>query len=337
MPFPTPKTSLAPIENILMESISSQAIIDAVRMKLFDLMDQAPKSAETLARELGVKVAPLEAMLDMMVVRDLVVADGKTYANSAMSSEYLVSSSPLYQGTAMEIQEGWNALVRSGIPALLKGESLEREKTDGDWSKPEIMNATLQHALTGQIQKAVEYLQSIPEFEGFRTMADIGGNHGQYSMELLDLNPQMTSTILDLPDVIEAAGQRCAAEGYGDRINCTAFDLRKDELPKETYDIVFTSHILYACTSELEDVFTRIHGSLKPGGCFVSHHFTPEGGASEYYSTSVELLTRLMGYETHHLPLKVLEEPLTKAGFERFSHTFTGMEGQTLLLVARKK
>ncbi len=337
MPFPTPKTSLAPVEHVLMESISAQAIIDAVRMNLFDHLSGKPMSAATLAETMELKAEPLEAMLDVLVDRRLLTIDGRTYANTEMAEEYLVSSSPLYQGKALDLQHSHNELLRRSLPTLLKGGEMERQKTDEAWAEGDTMDGTLQHALNGQLQGAVAYLKNLPEFASFRTMADIGGNHGHYSMELLEQNSDLTSTILDLPHVTGPAMQRCSRLGYADRISCKPFDLRNDELPAEAYDFVFASHILYACVNDFEKTFGNIHRSIKPGGCFASHHLSPEGGASPLYRTNVELITRLMGYETHFLSRQDLEKSLTAAGFGGFTHIFTGCDGQTLLLVARKQ
>ncbi|MBU4191299.1 MAG: hypothetical protein KKD85_03060, partial [Proteobacteria bacterium] len=184
MPFPTPKTSLAPVEHVLMESISAQAIIDAVRMNLFDHLSSQPMPAAVLAKAMELKTEPLEAMLDVLVDRHLLTLDGKIYANTEMTEEYLVSASPLYQGKALSLQHGHNELLRKSLPTLLKGGTMEREKTDESWAEADTMDGTLQHALNGQLQMAVAYLKELPEFASFRTMADIGGNHGHYSMEL---------------------------------------------------------------------------------------------------------------------------------------------------------
>lgn len=337
MPFPTPKTSLAPVECMLMDAVTSQAIIDAVRMKLFDHLSENPLSAEALAQIMDLKPEPLEALLDVLAYRELLEADGNTYVNTLMTDEYLVSSAPLYQGKALELQSRHNDTLRQGLPILLKGGEMQREKTDERWAEPDTMDGTLQHALKGQIQLAAEYLTSLPEFPSFRTMADIGGNHGHYSMELMAHHPELTSTILDLPHVVEPAQKRCNDLGFGDRITCHALDLREDNLPEAAYDFVFASHMLYAFQGNLLDAFKNIHHSLKPDGCFASHHFAPEGGASEHYKRSIELITRLLGYETHSLSRDELETALSKAGFGGFTHTFTGTDRQTLLLVARKQ
>lgn len=336
MPFPTPKTSLAPVEDILMESFSAQSIIAALDMKLFDQLSHGPMSAAELAKVMGFKAKPVEALLDLLTHRKILEANGTGYTNSPMAEEYLLTTSPLYQGRAMAKQHAHNQLLQHDFTTLLKGEPARRQKTDDSWSKADTMDAMLQNAIKGQLQGAVNHLKELPEFPSFRTMADIGGSHGHYSMELMEHNPHLTSTIMDLPDVSEAASLRCKALGYAGRITCQPFDIRTDTLPEAAHDLVFISHMLYGCTDMLEAVFANIHQSLKPGGCFVSHHFAPEGGASKKYQTNIELITRLMGYDSHFITRTDLEGPLSRCGFSNMTHTFTGVDGQTLLLVARK-
>ncbi len=335
MPYPHPKTSFNPLESMVMESVAAQALMESVRMGLFDFMAQGPRTAADLAQELGFKPDPLEALLDLLVSRGILESHGQAYANTPMANDFLVSTSPLYQDKALETQVEFNSMIQDGIQALLRGEEARRAHTDGEWSEPDIMTGTLQHAVSGQLQDAVDAIRGLPEFKSFRAMADIGGNHGQYSMELVDRNPGLTSTILDLAHVVEAARERCKAEGYGDRIQCRPFDLREDELDLEAYDLVFTSHVLYASGENLEEVLVKVRDGLKPGGCFASHHFTVTHGA-DHYCTAVEFITRLSGYATHFLDKKKLEAAMTRAGFSNLTHAFTGPDKRSLLVVGRK-
>lgn len=336
MPFPNPKTSSSPIDNVMMEVISVEAFFTSVDLKLFDKLESGPLTADELASSLGVEAKPLGALLDILVNKEFLNKDADGYGNTAMAQEYLLSSSPLYQGTFVLAQRKLNENVRTNMLPMLKGESSEREKTDDSWAESETMNATLQHALNGQIQDAVDYLSALEGFQAFERMADIGGNHGQYSMELLNNNPGLQSTIYDLPNVTEIAAQRCRTMGYDKRIACEPFNILTDKLPADTYDLIFTSHILYGCLDRLDDVLATLYDALAPGGYFASHHFHPESGTSLDYKASIDFLTKLMGYETHFITRELLETGMAKAGFTGIQQTFTGADKQTLLLVGRK-
>lgn len=341
MSFPVPNTSLAPIEDILMDTLTAQAVIDSVRMKLFDHLATAPMDTEALATKMGLQPKPLEALLDLLVYRDILEIDGATYTNTAMTAEYLVSTSPLYQGKALEMQHRHNETMTAGLEPLLRGEKPQRKQTDQMWAEYDAMAGTMQHTLNGQIQLATEFICSLPEFPSFGTMADVGGSHGQYSLELLMRNPKLESTLYDLPHVVPVSEQWCHSRNLPDelvqRMSFAPLDIREGRLPEDKYDFIFTSHILYGVNDQLETFLSGVYASLHKGGCFASHHLAPEGGASDHYKKNVQLMTRLMGYDTHFMSRERLESALKNAGFGDFSHTFTGMDGQTLLLVARKQ
>ncbi len=337
MPYPTPQTTIAPIEETFQEVVTTEAILIALELALFDHLASEAMPVKALADLLGVKAKPLAAMLDVLAHKGLLEKTGERYANTVLASEYLVSSAPLYHGKALSLQHHFNERIRGNLFDMLKGDSSQREETDNQWGQADIMIGTLQHALNGQIQGATQYLAGLEGFSDFREMADIGGNHGQYSMELLDQNPQLKSTLYDLPSVTEAAAKRCRDMGYGQRIICKPFDIRNDTLPANTYDFIFISHLLYGCSDQLDKVFVNVHNALKPGGYMASHHFAPEGGASVQYKANVQFITRLMGYDMHFIPKSMLEPAMNKAGFTDMQQTFTGVDNQTLLLVGRKQ
>lgn len=262
-----PRTSFADVETVFMNVVGAQAIQEAVKMNLFDHISQTPMTASELAEQHGIMSAPLEAMLDMFAAMGIVTREEDRFTTSDMADEYLVSTSPFFQGRALAVEFGFSKDLGEQLPTLLKGQSPAREQTDETWATRETMEGTLQHALGGQLQGAVEFLAGLPEFRDFRSMADIGGNHGQYSMELLDRNPSLGSTILDLPHVVPVSRERCAAQGYGDRIACRAFDMRNDELPEAAFDLIFTSHVLYGCVDNLDAFFTRVRTACPPAAC----------------------------------------------------------------------
>lgn len=331
-----PKTSFDLIETATMQVVGIQGLVEAAKLKLFDPMDGEVLGAEELAAQTGTEPAILSAMLDMFVSMGIVEKSDSGYTNSAVASEYLVSSSPFFQGKAISMMSAMCSVLGAELPLLLKGETQKRESTDKSWATQETMEGTLQHALDGQLQGAVEYISAVPEFKSFRKMADIGGNHCQYSMEFMKLNEHLDSTVFDLPHVVPAALERCENKGFAERVSCNAFDLRSEKLPQEAFDFIFSSHVLYGCLDMLDDLAESFYKSLNSGGVFASHHFAPECGATEIYRSSVNLVTRLSGYDAHFISRDQMEASLKKAGFVNMEHTVTGAAGRTLLLIARK-
>ncbi len=331
-----PNTSFSHVETAAMQTVGVYGLIEAVKMNLFDHIDKDALSADELAGKLGAAPAIMSAMLDLFVEMGIITSRDGGYKTNEMSSEYLVSTSPFYQGQGLTMEYEMCSQLSGQFSYILKGESPDREGSDEAWATQEMMEGTLQHALDGQLQEAVEYITSLPEFKGFRKMADIGGNHCQYSIELLKRNRSLSSTVLDLPHVVQASGERCSRLGFGDRIKCTGFDMRSGDLPDTGFDFIFSSHVLYGCIDMMGEFLDSVLRALNSGGVFVSHHYAPECSASPLYRTSVELVTRLCGYDTHFIPQEMLENELKKAGFVNLERTVTGSAKRTLLVVARK-
>ena len=169
-----------------------------------------------------------------------------------------------------------------------------------------------------------------------RTCCDIGGNHGEFSMALLELNPHLRGDIADLPGVVPAANERIARRGYAQRLQAIPCDLRTSRLPELRYDLILASHILYAFMDALEPLLAMLHASLKPGGWFVAQHLNPEGNLPAEYTSVVEFITRISGYKTHYIAEDSLTAALRQAGFSNIKTAPAGQHQGGLIVAAQK-
>ena len=60
-------------------------------------------------------------------------------------------------------------------------------------------------------------------------MCDLGGNHGFYTMALLDRNSRLRGTICDLPEVVKLAKEVIPEMGYSDRIDTIGANLEAND------------------------------------------------------------------------------------------------------------
>jgi len=91
------------------------------------------------------------------------------------------------------------------------------------------MKSMGQGVMAGSIQDATEFISALPEFLDMLRMCDLGGNHGFYTMALLDRSPQLRGTICDLPEVVELAKEVISEMGYSDRIDTIGCDLEAND------------------------------------------------------------------------------------------------------------
>jgi SAM-dependent methyltransferase len=325
------------IETMLMQGLSFTAVLESAKLGLFDGLDKAPVTPAELAAKHGFEERRTEALLDVLVANGLLSRGSGGYRNTPAASEYLVSTSPYCQIKALELHTMFNQPLEADIPGFLRGKNEMRRATDDGWGTRDTMEGTAQHARMGSLQDAVAFIADLPGFMDMRTMCDIGGNHGEYSIALLDRNPDLTGEIADLPQVVHSISQRIDERGYSKRLTAFACDLRTQTLPTAKYDLILASHVLYGFAPKLDRIAAMVHAALKPGGWFVSQHMNPDGGLPATYSAAVELVTRMAGYYTHNLGRDILETTCVKAGFETIRTGFTGKHDGGLILAAQRR
>ena len=325
------------LNDILYAGYAPNVISTAMELGLFDALSEEPMNVRTLSDRLGTVEDLTEAFANVLVALNLLAKTGADYSLAPLSKDFLVKSSPAYQGgmIAMTSQHGQ---IMEKMPEILKNGS-PKMFDSGIWANIDLMKSMGQGVMAGSIQDATEFVTALPEFPDLLWMCDLGGNHGFYTMALLDRNPQLRGTICDLPEVVELAKEVISERGYSDRIDTIGCDLETDGSIGEGYDMVLVSHIIYGWKGHLEDIFERISEAMVPGGVFVSNHFSlVDDECGPVSGTMMELMTRLGGYPTHHLSEDELKSALAACGFGEFAvkPAEEGRQYRSLILAARK-
>ncbi|WP_027721715.1 methyltransferase [Maridesulfovibrio zosterae] len=331
-----PENDFGPVRKLIMESITPKLIIAAVKLKLFDFISDIGTTAGDLADDMGLEAVRLEPVLDVLVASEILEFKDGIYRNTSLAVEYLVSTSPLYQGKALQLSSHFNSLIEDSIPELLAGGEMQREVTDSEWGAEDAIEGTAQDAMSSGLAPVVDCISRLPGFDDFTSMCDIGGNHGLYTLGVLERNSKMEGVIYDLPHVLDLVQSRCNNMGFRKRITTSAFNFREDRLPESQYDIAVMSHILYAMKKDLSNAVKKIAETLKPGGWFVSHHYTRyEKSADLKAKASLEALTRLCGYSSHFIEKDELTKVLLLHGFENIRYENVSENGFGLITMAQ--
>lgn len=332
-----PQNNFEPIHDMLMQSFTAKAIMSAMELKIFDMLDGSARKSSEIADALEARIERVESLLNVLVAAQLVVQENGGYRNTPRASEFLVSSAPLYQGSNMRLTMHFNAMVEDDIAELVLGGEVNVRETATDWGGDEGMKGTAQNAMVGPLSPVIDFTASLPGFADFKVMGDIGGNHGLFTMGVLERNKDMHGVIFDLPLVAEKSQARCDEFGFGDRITTQGMDFKKDHLPAGEFDLILTSHVLYIFEENLAGALERIAEGLKPGGWYVSQHYSGDAKPGyEMSKASLELLTHLCGYSSHFIEQDELTGILETLGFEDIRCQPVSDTNRGLMVAARK-
>ena len=124
------------------------------------------------------------------------------------------------------------------------------------------------------ISAAKELAPKIPVPAGAKTMLDIGGSHGLYSIELCKKHPALSSTIMELPGAVEAASAIAKRYDTTNRVNYVAGNALADDLGTEKYDLVMINNVVHHFTNEQNIALAKkIARALKPNGVYAIGEF----------------------------------------------------------------
>ncbi|MCE7699756.1 MAG: hypothetical protein K8E24_013395 [Methanobacterium paludis] len=163
----------------------------SIELGIFDLLDKE-MTCEQLSEKLGIEPILAHYILESLVKLGLTNKFGIKYKNTHVSELYLNSSSD-YKRTdcILSLEEDislWNDLDRT-----LKGKI--SKKDEAFFSR--IVQVMAEDCLSGELQETVKSIASYDEFKRSKTLLDLAGGHGMYSIAFSQLNPNLQCYVFD--------------------------------------------------------------------------------------------------------------------------------------------
>jgi predicted TPR repeat methyltransferase len=163
------------------------------------------------------------------------------------------------------------------------------------WAESARLSAAYQFC--GEAQLIARIVAALPEFANMKTMLDLGGGGGFFTMAIVDAHPDMQGVIFEQPPVAAVAREFIAEYNMENRMSVIEGNYLTDAIG-DAYDFIFAGSTLNFCKNNLEDLFIKIYDSLSPGGIFMTHQdgITDERTKPTYHITEF-LAPELMGMD----------------------------------------
>jgi Predicted O-methyltransferase len=311
-----------------------QTLIAALDLGLFELLTkEGPLEREKIAQGIGINGIFSRCFLGTLVdIGVISLQDGKYY-NSTLASDFLVSSSPFYQGDRIRNAQGhyWSNLVAS-----LKRQQHEMNSFAAGPGEP-FLNSLAQGSLRGELQAVATAVLGWNGFSKAQTLLDVGGGHGLYTIALCQANTHLNGVVFDKPHVIDVTQRNIMHYGMENRISALAGDVCTDNFGSG-YDIVLISHVLYKFRKNLDPIFDKVFKSLNPGGLLVTNHWFCATGCVAESSSVKELAKSLQSFGHPLCHLDDFNELFKKKGFKVIQNSYVpSVYGNSTLHLAIKE
>lgn len=251
----------------------SRLIMVGTKVGVFEALANGPATAAEIAERCELSEVGTEKLLFALTGAEYLKAENGGYSLTPVARKWLLRDSPnslvdkmLFQFHEWEYMERSEDYVRTGEPLELHSMTDEEEWDSYQRGMRSIANAF-----------APEAVRRMPVPKGATEMLDIGGSHGYYSVALCRKHEGLRSTILDLPQAIEAAAPLLAKEGMGDRVVHRGGDALTDDLGTEVYDLVLIAQLVHHFSEQQNrELAARVERALRPGGVYaVLDEFRP--------------------------------------------------------------
>lgn len=332
-----------PIVKIVNTSYMSYIVNAAVEIGLFETLEGKSLTVKEIAEELKTKQSVTNALLIVLDAADLLEFNSGKYSLSKAAASSLLESADGNQIDRLNENAVSPNNSMQDLKAALTGQSGEKPPyhgTGSTWSQKEWLIASKKRVKEGP-QTAPDFIESLPEFSGFRKMIDFAGSIGYYSFPLLEKNKKLKAYVYDLPNVCEIGREVQKDEKNYDRLTFCGFNMRNNDPIGEGYDLFFVSNVLYGqrTKEELVEFFNKANKAMIKGGVLVSNHWTNNCNNDAYLSFTISALQQsLQGRPVHFIEEDILKEALKEAGFDNFTVKITSNDAANpvLLIAARK-
>jgi demethylspheroidene O-methyltransferase len=215
--------------------VYAQVLAACIRLELFDVLSERPRTPERLAAECAVPVEAMRRLLAAAAALGLLAErSGGRYGlgmlGAALRGNPGIAAMVEHHAMLYDDLRDPVALLRGGAATKL-GDYWPYAKA-GDAGAVDAASVAGYTALMSASQGVIaEDILAAYNFGRHKRLLDIGGGEGAFLIAAAAHAPELRLTLFDLPPVAERAAKRFAARGIGGRAAAVGGNFLQDPLP----------------------------------------------------------------------------------------------------------
>ena len=326
------------VSNIAFGFMASKAMFAGLHLDVFTHLAAGPKTCENLSEIVGVPANRIVTLMNALNGVGLVELDGNLYANSLGAEAFLSRESKYDFGDYLRFQIDQQMYPFLGqLNEVLDG-SLSSDAVDSyqHWmSNPEqaALYSNAQHS--GSLGPGRTIARMV-DLTGAKSLLDVAGGTGAMTIRLLEANPDLTSTIIDFPNVSEIGWRFITEANMTNRVRYIPSNALNVEWPSEQ-DALLMSYLFSGVPGEeVPRLVQYAFDSLVPGGKFLVHDFmVNDDRTGPVLAALWQLQHMAFTPDAHSVTAGWLKAEMKKVGFIDIQDIQV-IQGLTQLVQARK-
>jgi len=247
----------------------------AIRNRVFDVLDEGPKTPEDLAAAAGISTRGAAAITDALVGMNFLSRDQAGMLSlTPESATFLVRSKPSFMGgmilhTSGQLIPRWlmlNEAVKTGEPAS----AVNQEDAGSDFFEQFVTDI---FPLSYPAAKTLAGSFDLAGATGSVSVLDLAAGSGVWGIALAQSSPNVSVTAVDWPAVLPTTRKTVEKFGLGDRFSFSPGDLLSADFGTG-HHIATLGHILHSeGEARSRDLLAKTFNSLASGGTIAIAEF----------------------------------------------------------------
>ena len=252
-----------------------RVITVAGRSGILHALANRKATPDEVAAELDLDPTATGKVIRALCAQGLVEADGGAYRLAEPLLAFFDGGSGDY-GPYLEHLHGMYDSWGENLEPWLRGEAWKTTpRTPEDTAR---FGAAMRAVSARIARRVAETL----DLEGIGALLDVGGGWGQYSKAFRAVRPEITATILDTPEVADAAPESIIGTKHEDHLSWIGGDYLETDYGSG-YDLVLLANILHQeLAPRAAEIIRRAAAALAPGGRVVVVDFAIDDAKREH-------------------------------------------------------
>ncbi len=243
----------------------------ACAVGLPEALAAGPATAEALARQRDLDAAMVEKVLIVLAAMGQTARDGRGWRLTPKARATLLPDAPLYQGHILAHHAQVGAFWADLESVLRGGQGGWVWSPDGHDRMRSYRDFVLGMHNLAMAGRAAALCRRV-DLSGRRTLVDVGGGPASYAVALCERYPDLSATVLDLPEAVEIARDLIGRFGMAGRVRAEVGDWN-DVAFGAGVDAVLLSNVLHGPASRAGMKLAKAHRALVAGGLLIVQDF----------------------------------------------------------------
>lgn len=238
----------------------SKTLFAAIEVGLFAAAAPDGRTPAELAERCSIPERSARAMADLLADAGLLVRDGGRFRNAPDADAFLAGRGPF---DLRPLARYWDLVSyptwRHATEAYRtrRGVRPQLDKTQTEAYESAVVLVTAETAAD---------LARGYDFGSHRRLLDVGGGYGTFVRPILAAYPDLSATLVDLPEVASTVAAEAADGPFAGRLTAVGQDIFAEPLPGG-HDAVLVANVVHLFPPEqIAELFRRARAAIAPGG-----------------------------------------------------------------------